>query len=113
MASGLMTRLIKAGFGFNCALHILNSSMLFKSADESLATMDIASIDLFSGNTELYKAGVATTLVRRGGKTGKAVSTSMPVGILSDVNFDRAGIKLRAGDILVLLSDGAVFDGTD
>ena len=111
MASGLMTRLIKAGFGFNCALHILNSSMLFKSADESLATMDIASIDLHNGNVELYKAGAAPTLVRRNGRTGKAVSTSMPIGILSDVSFDRAGIKLSGGDIMVLLSDGAVFDG--
>lgn len=113
LASGLMGRLLKSGFGYNCALKILNSSMLFKSADESLATMDIASIDLFTGNTELYKAGAAPTIVRKGGKTGQAVSTSMPVGILSDVEFDRAGVKLRQGDILVLFSDGAAFDGTD
>ncbi|MBR4761088.1 MAG: SpoIIE family protein phosphatase, partial [Clostridia bacterium] len=113
MASGLMSRLIKSGFGFDCALRILNCSMLFKSADESLATMDIASIDLFTGDVELYKAGAAPTLVRRGRRTGKAVSTSMPIGILSDVSFDRAGIKLAAGDILILVSDGATFDGTD
>ncbi|MBR6902788.1 MAG: SpoIIE family protein phosphatase [Clostridia bacterium] len=113
MASGLMSRLIKSGFGFDCALRILNSSMLFKSADESLATMDIASVDLFTGAVELYKAGAAPTLVRRSGRTGKATSTSMPVGILTEVSFDRAGIKLHTGDILVLLSDGAVFDGTD
>lgn len=113
MASGLIGRLIKSGFGFDCALRILNSSMLFKSADESLATIDIASIDLYDGNTELYKAGAAPTVVRRNGRSGKAVSTSMPVGILSDVAFDRAGIKLSPGDILVLISDGAAFCGTD
>ena len=113
MASGLMSRLIKSGFGYDCALKILNSSMLFKSVDESLATMDIASIDLHTGNTEFYKAGAAPTLVRRLGRSGKAVSTSMPVGILSDVEFDKVGIKLHPKDMLLLLSDGAVFDGTD
>lgn len=113
MATGLMSRLIKSGFGFDCALKILNSSMLFKSADESLATMDIASIDLYNGNTEFFKAGAAPTVVRRLGRSGKAVSTSMPVGILSDVGFDKAGIKLHSGDILLLMSDGATNDGTD
>lgn len=113
MASGLMVRLINAGFGFNCSLRILNSSMLFKSSDESLATVDIASIDLFTGETELYKAGAAPSVVRRQGKTGKAESTSLPVGILRDIGFDRAAVKIRSDDILVLMSDGAVSDGTD
>lgn len=113
MASGLMSRLIKSGFGFDCALKILNSSMLFKSADESLATMDIASIDLHTGAVELYKAGAAPTLIKRGGKVGRAVSTSMPIGILSSVSFDRAGIKLSDRDVTVLISDGAAPDGTD
>lgn len=113
MASGLMARLIKAGFGYDCSLKILNSSMLFKSSDESLATMDIASIDLFTGNTELYKAGAAPTLVRRNGHSGRAESHSLPIGILKEVSFDRAGIRLRQGDILLLVSDGVTFDGTE
>ena len=113
MASGLMSRLIKAGFGYDCSLRILNSSMLFKSTDESLATVDIASIDLFTGQTEFYKAGAAPTVVRRSGKTGKAQSSSLPAGILRDIGFDKASVKCRAGDIIVLLSDGATGSGTD
>ena len=113
MASGLMAQLLKAGLGFDCSLKILNSSMLFKSSDESLATMDIASIDLFSGCTKLYKAGAAPTVVRRNGRTGRAESRSLPIGILKDVSFDNAGIRLRHGDILLLLSDGATAFGTE
>ncbi len=113
MASGLMARLLKAGFGYDCSLKILNSSMLFKSSDESLATMDIASIDLFTGNAELYKAGAAPTLVRRNGHSGRAESHSLPIGILKEVSFDRAGIKLKCGDILLLVSDGATTHGTE
>lgn len=113
MASGLMARLLKAGFGYDCSLKILNSSMLFKSSDESLATMDIASIDLFTGSTELYKAGAAPTLVRRSGHSGRAESHSLPIGILKEVSFDRAGIRLKSGDILLLVSDGVTFEGTE
>ncbi|MBQ6848055.1 MAG: SpoIIE family protein phosphatase [Clostridia bacterium] len=113
MACGLMTRLIKAGFGYDCSLKFLNSSMLFKSTDESLATVDVASIDLFTGQTELYKAGAAPTIIRRSGRTGKAESTSLPAGILRDITFDKANIRCKSGDIVVLMSDGAVNDGTD
>lgn len=113
MASGLISRLLLAGFGYDCSLKILNSSMLFKSTDESMATVDVAVIDLFTGKTDLLKAGAAATLVRRNGRTGKAQSNSFPVGILRDVSFDKATVRLKVGDILLLLSDGALCDGTD
>ena len=113
MAAGLMGRLLKAGFGYDCSLSILNSSMLFKSTDESLATVDISVIDLFSGRTDLFKAGAAPTLVRRSGRTGKAQSTSLPAGILRDVGFDTATIRLHKGDILLMMSDGVTAQGTE
>ncbi len=113
MAAGLMGRLIKAGFGYDCSLGILNSSMIFKSTDESTASVDIAAIDLYTGRCDLLKAGAAPTLVRRSGRTGKAQSTSLPAGILRDIAFDKATIRLRAGDILLLLSDGATNEGTE
>lgn len=113
MASGLMSRLLKAGFGYDCSLKILNSSMLFKSTDESLATVDIASIDLYTGKTELYKAGAAPTVLRRSGRTGKAESTSLPAGILREIGFDTATLRIKVGDIVVLMSDGAASEGID
>ncbi len=113
MASGLISRLLKAGFGYDCSLRILNSSMLFKSTDESLSTVDIAVIDLFTGKTDLLKAGAAPTVVRRSGRTGKAESRSLPVGILREIGFDKATIRLKKGDILLMMSDGAAGDNYD
>ena len=113
MASGLMTRLLKAGFGYDCSLSILSSAMLFKSTDESLSTVDIASLDLFSGRLDMLKAGAAPTIVRRSGRCSVAKSTSLPVGILREVGFDKATIKLRAGDIILMMSDGVTSEGID
>ena len=113
MASGLMSRLLKAGFGYDCSLSIVNSAMLFKSTDESLATVDISCVDLFSGRCDLLKAGAAPTIIRRNGKCGRAQSTSLPAGILREVGFDKATVKLYPGDVVVMVSDGAVSEGTE
>jgi len=113
LLSGLLTRLISAGFSADCALKISNSAMLFRSSDESMATADITSIDLNNGTVEMYKAGAAPTLVRKKGRTGKAESHSLPAGILREIAFDHASIPLDDGDIILMMSDGAVADGTD
>ncbi len=106
MVTGLMERMIKAGFGYDSALKIVNSALLFKSADESLATLDICSVDLFTGRTELFKAGACPTVVIRSGQVGVAECTSFPAGILRQVAFDRAAVNLSKGDVAVIFSDG-------
>ncbi|HCC35102.1 MAG TPA: stage II sporulation protein E [Ruminococcaceae bacterium] len=113
MASGLMSRLIRAGFGFECSLKIVNSAMLFKSTDESLATLDIACIDYFTGETEILKAGAPPAVLRRSGKTGIAECSSLPAGILRDIGFERSNTALAEGDIIVMLSDGAIAEGVE
>ena len=113
MINALMSKLIKSGFGFDCSLKIVNSSMIFKSTDESLATLDIVSIDLFSGETTFLKAGAAPTFVRRNGKISKAVSTSLPAGIIREIGFDKATVAINSGDIVVMISDGVTFGELD
>ena len=113
MATGLMERLLKSGFGYDCALKIANSAMLFKSTNESLSTVDLCAIDLYSGRTEFYKAGACPTVVLRSGKTAIAECASLPAGIVRQVGFDSAAVNLKAGDVVVMFSDGATFDGTD
>ena len=113
MAAALCEKLLGAGFGYDCTLRLLNSAMLYKSTDESLATVDISCFDLHTGRLELLKAGAAPTLVRRSGRTGRAECRSLPIGILHDIGFDRATVTLKEGDILLMMSDGVCSDGTD
>lgn len=113
MVSGLFSRMLRSGFGYDCSLKIINSSMLFKSTDESLATVDITAIDLFNGECELLKAGAAPTFVRRNGRVGKAESNSFPPGILRNVVFDKATFNVKTEDIVVMVSDGVTAEGTE
>lgn len=113
MAVGLMSRLCKAGFEPSLALSLVNSALMFKSSDENLATLDVATIDLYSGKAKFYKAGTPPTFIRRDGGIGTAGCSSMPIGILKDVSFDQSECTLKRGDIIVMVSDGATDNGAD
>lgn len=113
LSSGLVTRLIRSGINLDSALKIINSSMLFKSTYESTATLDIACIDLYTGVASVYKAGAAPTLIKHGLRIASATGRSLPIGILNDVHFERADIKLKNKDIVLMMSDGATGEGTE
>ena len=68
MGAGLLSRLLSAGFGFDAALKVVNSALLVKSNEESLATLDCACVDLFTGRCAFYKAGAPRSYVLRHGR---------------------------------------------
>ncbi|MCI8441808.1 MAG: SpoIIE family protein phosphatase [Provencibacterium sp.] len=113
MATSLISRLIRAQIGLEAALKLVNSAMLIKSGDESLATVDICLTDLYSGCVTLYKAGAAPSYIRKGGRVGYIESASLPAGILSPVEFEETRLQLEEGDIVLLVSDGVTQTGED
>ncbi|MBQ4104948.1 MAG: SpoIIE family protein phosphatase [Clostridia bacterium] len=108
MATSVLTKLIKAGISYDCALSVVNSSLMIKSEEESLATLDVADINLFTGKVSLMKAGAPVTYVRKGGRVHRREFPSLPVGILSEVRFSKDVVTLHEGDALLMVSDGAV-----
>ena len=113
MAVSLMKRMVKAGADYNSALRMVNSALLVKSGEETLATMDAAVVDLYNGKVSLYKAGAAPTILRRGKRAGSVESVSSPAGILSGVSFEQSTLWLKEGDWLIMMSDGATAAGVD
>jgi stage II sporulation protein E len=113
MASGLTSRLIQSGFRQDSVLRLVNSALMVKSGDESLSTLDIAELDLFSGHLECRKAGASPTLLCSMGRVSRIERTALPVGILRDIKFERSADTLVDGDVIVLCSDGALAVGTE
>ena len=111
MAAGLTARLFKAGFGEDSVLRMVNSALMVKSGDESLATLDVLSVDLFSGKMKSLKAGAATSLLLSHGRVSRLERSSLPVGILRDIRFETQGDTLTAGDVVLLVSDGVYAGG--
>ena len=113
MACGIMQRLVEAGVGFDAALRVVNSALLAKSGDESMATMDIAVLDLYTGEAELLKAGAPETIFRRGGRAVPADMPGLPIGILDETRLAKSAETLSDGDLIVMVSDGALASGSD
>ena len=111
MTVELFSRLLRAGISPDSALNITNCALSVKSEDESLSTLDVAEIDLFTGSTVLYKAGAAPSFYTASGRVRTVEIPSAPLGILSKVKFSRYELRLRGGDTLVMVSDGILGGG--
>ncbi len=111
MTASLLSRMMSAGLKPGGALRFANAALITKSAEESLATADIAVVDLYTGRAELFKAGAAPTFVRNGARAFMLEGDSLPIGILNGISVDHTHVELAEGDILLMVSDGAAFDG--
>ena len=106
MGAGLLSKLLTAGFGFDSSLKVVNSALLVKSSDESLATLDCVCVDMFTGRCEFYKAGAPKSYVLKSNGLTKCELSSMPVGILRDIEFAKRTTVLNLGDEVIIMSDG-------
>ncbi len=108
MTCGLLGRLLRAGFGVHGALRVVNSALLIKSDDESLSTADCMRMSLFTGEADFCKAGAAQSFVLSRGKVTDVDIPSLPLGIMRELDCGSAGFRLSAGDVVLMVSDGAI-----
>ncbi len=106
MAVSLMEKLLNGGFSFDSAVKLVNSSLIMKSTDESMATMDGLCVNLYTGQADFYKAGAAISFIRSDREVFVVEESSLPLGILREVSFAHMDTVLRPGDIVLLVSDG-------
>ena len=81
---------------------------MMKSEDESLSTVDVAAVDLYSGGVTLKKAGAPVTYIKKSGRLTTREMPSLPAGILNDIRFSSETVNLNAGDMVVMVSDGVL-----
>lgn len=110
LCCSLASVLLRAQYPVECIIKMINSAMLVRSGEESLATLDIAIFNLYNGNLSFYKAGAAPSVALKHLKMLKIEKPSLPVGILGNVNFEKIELNLRDGDSFVLMSDGVSED---
>lgn len=108
MAVSVMGRLLRSGLTADSALQIVNTALMIKSEDESLSTIDVTGVDLYSGKIRLKKAGAPPTFVKKGSRVTQREMPSLPAGILNGISFKSDTIQLNAGDMVVMVSDGVV-----
>jgi len=106
----LLERFLNMGFEDKTVLNIVNSYLVLQAKEESFSTIDLALVDTHSGRTRFLKAGSAPGFIKRGRKVEIIKGGSLPVGIMDSVSPTVIDKDLKAGDIVILVTDG-VIDG--
>ncbi len=111
--SGLVLRLLehflRAGVLPETAIKTLNSALVLKSEEDCApVTLDLMSVDLFTGEITLYKCGAAPTYIKKGRKLTRFASQTLPAGtsLPGQPQMEVRRAKLGAGDLIVMASDG-------
>ena len=102
----LLEELLKAGFDEEAALALINSVLLTRKKEQSLAAIDMAVGDLYTGRFNFVKLGAAATFIKRNRWVEVLCSTNYPIGILKKVDYESSVKKLYDGDYVVMVSDG-------
>lgn len=107
----ILRRLLCAGFPAEYALGTLNSICALRERAGAL-TVDMAELDLDSGQGRLYKWGAPPSYVLRSGDVEKIGTISPPPGIsLRHQSGRPSKVSLHQGEYLVMVSDGVGEDG--
>ncbi len=107
-AIDFLQKLLVAGFDTDVAVKTVNSMLLLRSPEESFVTIDIGIIDTYSGEIEFLKIGSAPSFIKRVGEVATVTSTSLPVGILEQIEIQPIKAFAVAGDFIVMVSDGII-----
>lgn len=73
---------------------------------EMTATIDLLSIDLYTGKSALYKSGAAPSYLIRQGDIIRLSACTVPVGIMRKSDVKKIEFELGDSDLLVMVSDG-------
>ena len=104
----LLEQFVTSGFSRETAVRMVNSALILQRKGGMFSSLDVCSLDLYTGVCEFLKAGAATTFIRRGNWVEAITSTSMAAGLMQKLEFEKTTKKLYDGDYLVMVTDGVL-----
>jgi stage II sporulation protein E len=106
----LLQKILQSGIEEKVAIKSVNSILSLRTTDEIFSTLDLAMIDLKNASAKFLKIGSTPSFIKRGNKVIKIQASNLPMGILQEFEVDVVSEQLKAGDLLIMMSDG-VFEG--
>ncbi len=103
----MLEKMIEAGFRQEMTIKTINSMLMLKSSEEIFSTIDMTMIDLHEGRADFTKIGSAPGYIKRNDGEVEIINpSSLPIGILSEIEVEKNYRDLNEGDFIVMISDG-------
>ncbi|MFD1736913.1 stage II sporulation protein E [Bacillus salitolerans] len=106
----LLQKILQSGIEEKVAIKSVNSVLSLRTTDEIFTTLDLAMIDLQDASAKFLKIGSTPSFVKRAEKVMKIEASNLPMGIIQEFEVDVVSEQLKAGDLLIMMSDG-IFEG--
>lgn len=105
----IIEKYIEVGFNVEIAINMVNAIMAMKfEEDEEFSTLDLNVVDLYSGEASFTKIGGVASFVKRGKSVKTIMSNIPPFGLVDKIEIDKVNVKLKNGDIIIMVSDGVI-----
>ncbi len=102
----LLQKVLQSGIEETVAIKSVNSVLSLRTTDEIFSTLDLAMIDLQDATTRFLKIGSIPSFIKRGDSVIKIEAGNLPMGMFQEFDVDVVNEQLKAGDLLVMMSDG-------
>lgn len=106
----LLQKILQSGIDEKVAIKSINSILSLRTTDEIFSTLDLAMIDLKDASAKFLKIGSTPSFIKRGNKVIKIQASNLPIGMIQEFEVDVVSEQLKAGDLLIMMSDG-LFEG--
>lgn len=105
----LLEQFIEVGFSIESAIKLINSVMLIRSSEDQIySTVDMTVINLYTGMCDLIKLGASTTFIKRNDDVEIIQSSSLPIGMINQMDYEVYSKKLSDGDFVIMVTDGVI-----
>ena len=108
----LLQKILQSGIEEKVAIKSVNSVLSLRTTDEIFSTLDLAMIDLQDASVRFLKIGSTPSFIKRGDKVIKIESSNLPMGMIQEFDVDVVSEQMKAGDLLIMMSDG-IFEGPE
>ncbi len=106
LISGLLRTLARRRRSPSELMKLLNDALLERKVDAQYATLSLIVWEAGAKRFSVANAGTLPPVLFHGGKIISSRVAGVPIGLLDDQEYDQVEIETKAGDLLLLASDG-------
>lgn len=103
----LAEQLCRAGFSSQMIVRLINNALMVQGTERPV-TIDMGRMDLYSGLCDFTKSGACVTFICRRDTVEELTGDSLPVGILRESAPVERLLKMKSGDMIIMMTDGVL-----